>query len=297
MIQRSVLALSGGERQRVLIARALAQEADIVMLDEPTASLDIHHQTALLDTLRHLCVQEGRAVMCVLHDLNLAAAYADRVLVLKDGRIHAQGPPEEALTPDVIREVYGANVWVRSHPVTGRPYVLSMPQPFGASDGLQGQGLPLASLRIHVLCGGGAGAALMAWLVGQGALVSAGALNQADTDQEAATLLGIPHVVVAPFSAIGEAQARQAAELAAVADVIVLSEVPIGDGNVATLSAARDLAVQGKSVLVVQSADSAPAERDYTTGGMGATLWEDLLGLPSVRVVGDAAVAIAQWPK
>ena len=102
--------LSGGERQRVLVAMALAQEPDLLLLDEPTLHLDLAHQVALLAAIRRLRDQRGLTVLAVLHDLNLAAAFAPRVAVLDDGRVVADGPPGEVLTPDLVRRVFGVAV-------------------------------------------------------------------------------------------------------------------------------------------------------------------------------------------
>ena len=102
--------LSGGERQRLLVAMALAQEPDLLLLDEPTLHLDLAHQVALLAAIRRLRDQRGLTVLAVLHDLNLAAAFAPRVAVLDDGRIVADGPPEEVLSTDLVRRVFGVQV-------------------------------------------------------------------------------------------------------------------------------------------------------------------------------------------
>ena len=102
--------LSGGERQRVLVAMALAQEPDLLLLDEPTLHLDLAHQVALLGAIRRLRDQRGLTVLAVLHDLNLAAAFAPRVAVLDEGRVVADGPPGEVLSPDLVRRVFGVAV-------------------------------------------------------------------------------------------------------------------------------------------------------------------------------------------
>jgi iron complex transport system ATP-binding protein len=102
--------LSGGERQRLLVAMALAQEPDLLLLDEPTLHLDLAHQVALLAAIRRLRDQRGVTVLAVLHDLNLAAAFAPRVAILDEGRLVADGPPAEVLTPDLVRRVFGVDV-------------------------------------------------------------------------------------------------------------------------------------------------------------------------------------------
>jgi iron complex transport system ATP-binding protein len=124
LADRPVGQLSGGERQRVVVARALAQETPILLLDEPTAHLDIGHQAAVLDLMRALCRDQGKAVLAVVHDLTLAASYCDRLVMLRSGgTVVAQGSAEEILTPDILSEVYGAAVDVFPHPRTGRPVV------------------------------------------------------------------------------------------------------------------------------------------------------------------------------
>jgi iron complex transport system ATP-binding protein len=105
--------LSGGERQRVLVAMALAQEPRLLLLDEPTLHLDLAHQVALLRRLRQLHGQRELTVLAVLHDLNLASAFAPRVVLLDDGRVAADGPPDEVLTPGTIQRVFG----VASEPI------------------------------------------------------------------------------------------------------------------------------------------------------------------------------------
>jgi iron complex transport system ATP-binding protein len=102
--------LSGGERQRVLVAMALAQEPDLLLLDEPTLHLDLAHQVALLSAIRRLRDQRGLTVLAVLHDLNLASAFAPRVAVLDEGRVVADGAPNEVLSQDLVRRVFGVSV-------------------------------------------------------------------------------------------------------------------------------------------------------------------------------------------
>jgi iron complex transport system ATP-binding protein len=120
---RLVNELSGGERQRVVLARALATEAPILLLDEPTANLDLAHQAAMLSLVRKRCDEKGAAAVVVTHDLNLASEFADRVLLIKDGRTLASDTVRGALTPELLRELFEIQVLVDEHPVTGAPRI------------------------------------------------------------------------------------------------------------------------------------------------------------------------------
>lgn len=115
--------LSGGERQRAVLARSLATEAPLLLLDEPTANLDLSHQATLLQLVRARCDQQGASAIVVTHDINLAAEFADRVLLLMNGRTLASGAPREVLTPELLRELFSIEVLVDAHPLTGAPRI------------------------------------------------------------------------------------------------------------------------------------------------------------------------------
>jgi iron complex transport system ATP-binding protein len=124
LADRRVNELSGGEIQCLLIARVLVQETRVILLDEPTANLDIGRQVEILDLIKGLCVENNLTVLVALHDLNLAAQYCDRLLLINERRIHARGTPVEVITDSNIKEVYGAGNCVYAHPVNGLPTVL-----------------------------------------------------------------------------------------------------------------------------------------------------------------------------
>jgi iron complex transport system ATP-binding protein len=122
--ERRIGELSGGERQRLTIARALAQEPKIILMDEPTANLDINYQIETLDLARQLCREQDLIVVVTLHDLNLASQYCDRLVMLSDGKVYCQGIPKAVLNAETIKEVYGAKVYVYPHPINGLPATL-----------------------------------------------------------------------------------------------------------------------------------------------------------------------------
>jgi iron complex transport system ATP-binding protein len=122
--ERTVDTLSGGQRQRVWISMALAQGTDVVLLDEPTTFLDLAHQVDVLDLVERLNTEGGRTVVMVLHDLNLAARYAGRLVAMKDGAIVTAGPPAEVLTVELLRTVFDLDAQVVTDPVAGTPLVI-----------------------------------------------------------------------------------------------------------------------------------------------------------------------------
>ena len=269
MSARAVPSLSGGEWQRVLLARALAQQPDILLLDEPTAHLDIRHQTQTLALARTLAHAHGKAVLAVLHDLNLAAEYCDLLLLIHQGRVAAQGTPADVLTEARIAEVYEERVWVRRHPLTRRPQVLTVPRlkppPQGA-----------AAKTVHLLCGAGTGAGLMALLQNHHYSVTCGVLSATDMDAEAADWLGIACAREAPFTPPSAATLARAAQLAQAADILVLMDVPIGPDNLSHITTALEARHRGVPVYCLQPPGMEFATRDFTQG-VALHAWDELL--------------------
>ncbi len=126
LAERPVDQLSGGQRQRAWISMALAQETDLLLLDEPTTFLDLAHQVDVLELVRRLNTEAGRTVVMVLHDLNLAARYADCLIAMKEGRLVAAGDPNDVITESLLDEVFGLRAQVIPDPVTGTPLVVPM---------------------------------------------------------------------------------------------------------------------------------------------------------------------------
>jgi iron complex transport system ATP-binding protein len=125
LADRSVGSVSGGERQRVLLARALAQDAPALVLDEPTASLDIHHQVRTLELVRDL-VEQGKTALAAIHDLDLAARFCDTIVVLADSRVLADGPPASVLTESVVEQAFGGHPRIYEDPITESPSVTTL---------------------------------------------------------------------------------------------------------------------------------------------------------------------------
>jgi iron complex transport system ATP-binding protein len=124
LAHRRINELSGGEIQGIVIARVLAQETEAILLDEPTSNLDIGRQIEILDLIKSLCRENNMTVVAALHDLNLASQYCDQLVLINNGRIHAEGTPAMVINPENIEEVYGSGSYVHTHPLNGLPAVL-----------------------------------------------------------------------------------------------------------------------------------------------------------------------------
>jgi iron complex transport system ATP-binding protein len=122
--EKSINEISGGERQRVIVARALAQETDIMLLDEPVSQLDIHHQIEMMELICSLIRARALTAISVMHDLNLAAQYSDYLILISEGRIVCQGTPRQVITKENIESVYQLESCIIDNPITGKPYIM-----------------------------------------------------------------------------------------------------------------------------------------------------------------------------
>ncbi len=249
LADRSITEISGGERQRVIIARALTQEPGILLLDEPTTHLDINHQIEILDLIKEL--SKRLVVIAVFHDLNLAARYCDELIMLSNGKIFASGKPEDVITPENMESVYGIEVIVKQD--SGRLIVFPQRKPVKSGRG-----------RIHVVCGAGTATFLMNSLVNHGYKVTAGVLNEKDTDWDTAKTLGIEVVDENPFFYITEKKYQQNLEFIKQADFVVLTDIPFGEGNLYNLKAVIEAMKHGIQVIMIGGNEI--DKKDFTGG-------------------------------
>lgn len=260
LADRRVDELSGGDLQRLTLAQALAQEPSVLLLDEPTSHLDLNHRLQVLDVVRGLA-NEGLAVLAVFHDLDMAARYADRLTVVADGALGAQGAPADVLTQSTLARTFGVAAVIGTDPVTGSVQVLPVMR---AREGAASRGV-----RVLVISGSGSGAALMRTLALEGFDVSAGALDAHDTDAQVARALGAPLRELAPFARMEPADEIEVARLGAQADVVVVVPTPFGPDNLGNLRALAHFA--SRTVLV----GTLTPDLDFSHGVAGE-LWADL---------------------
>ncbi|MDD4504579.1 MAG: heme ABC transporter ATP-binding protein, partial [Clostridiaceae bacterium] len=210
---RSFMELSGGERQRVILAQALAQDTDILILDEPVSHLDLQHQVEILNLIKKMCVDRKLTAITVLHDLNLASAYSDYIVMIKEGEVKRQGTPFETLTTSNIKEIFDTDVYVSVSPVGNKPYIYALTRPNVEKKGI----------RVHVICGGGSGSNIIGTLFSEGFDLSSGVLTIGDLDWKISKENDVQIAEEVPFVGISEEAYAKNKELAAGADAIVLT--------------------------------------------------------------------------
>ncbi|MCL2642648.1 MAG: ABC transporter ATP-binding protein [Candidatus Bathyarchaeota archaeon] len=251
---RLITELSGGERQRIIISRALAQEPQVLLLDEPTTFLDVANQLEIMDLLKQLCDNKKLLVVGVFHDFNLAARYCDSLILLKKGKIVATGSTD-VLTSENIKTIFNIDTVVKQNSITKTPYIIPISINHEA---------PKRSLTIHIICGSGSGSSLMKQLFDDGYNVTAGVLNLLDTDQETASFLKIPITPEAPMSPISDVAHNDNLCAIKKADFVIVTSFPYGYGNIKNLDAALFAVKQGIPTFLL---DDSPIElRDYTKG-------------------------------
>ncbi len=253
---RLITQISGGERQRALIAKALAQDPKIILLDEPTSHLDINHQIEVLELLKELNKKQNLTIISVLHDLNLASRYSDKLVLLKDGQILKSGNVDEVLTASNIEIAYNTRAIVELNKFTNSLFVT----PIEVKKREKNTLFP----SIHLIAGGGSGQVIISRLLKEEIDLSVGVLNVGDSDWQLAKSLKIEMVEEKPFSAIKEETSKENLNLMRTKDIVVIAQVPIGHGNLFNLDMALTAINEGKKVIYVKEDDD--KNIDYTNG-------------------------------
>ncbi len=232
--------LSGGERQMALFAKVLAQEARLLILDEPTSNLDIKHQDQFFSMAREL-TKEGRGVVAAVHNLDVASRYCDRLVLLDHGRVVASGTPQEVLRSSILDDVYHSKTVVTKNATTGTLIVNVLPASAGQKN-----------VRFHLIGGAGSAMNLTRELIRNGYEVTGGVAHVGDADETLWSSLGVEYTSVHPFDRIDGSVIDDAARLVKDADVTVLCNFPVGPGNLGNL----DLASRASNLIVISDDDN-----------------------------------------
>ena len=219
--------LSGGERQRVILARAITQQPEIILLDEPTSALDLHHQIEVMELIRQLNEKEHITVLAVLHDINLASRFCSRIVILKDGKVKADGTPREIINRQEMEELYEMRLLVKNNPLIEKPEII----PIRVMDEKQ----TAKPLRIHVICGEKGGVRILEQLTNMGHAVTAGVVNRESDDAEICEYLDIPRVEIGSFQTVGQEEQAKNLELMKDADAVIVADIPFGEANIRNL--------------------------------------------------------------
>ncbi|WP_135819626.1 ATP-binding cassette domain-containing protein [Halostella litorea] len=268
---RSVGAVSGGERQRVLLARAVAQDAPALLLDEPTASLDVNHQVETLELVADL-VADGKTAVAAIHDLDLAARYCDELVMLSDGGVLASGPPAEVVSEANLAEAFDADAVVSRDGATGSLSVTALPD------------RPSADATVHVVGGGETGARAIDALGAAGFDRTAGPLPVGDAAAETARSQGVDAVTTPPFSAVDGGTVEAVRERVAAADVTVVADLAVTPGNRDVL----DAVAEADRPVVVETRPFAERNR---AGDRARERYERLRRRATVVTADDVAAA------
>ena len=275
LAERSITSLSGGERQRVLIARVLAQDPELLLLDEPFAHIDLHHQHELIRLIRD-STKGKKAVIGVFHDINLAASYCDHLILLHEGVIRASGTPRDILQNPLLQEIFKISTVIGENPVTGTPH-LYVTEPIPTNTNEQ---------NIVIISGGGTGTPLISQLASSGYHLSCGILSENDADCQTARRHGLNFIHEPPFSKIILEHESLLLEQVSEADWVIVTAMPVGWGNYPNLRVLEKIPAD-KIILFLPMTD--PIISDFTAGE-ATNLLNRLISAGAKKVISISAI-------
>lgn len=263
--------LSGGERQRVVLARAIAQQPKIILLDEPTSALDVRYQIEVMELIAKLSQERHMTVLAVLHDINMASRFCQRMVMLQEGKVSTTGIPRKVINRANMQSLYKMKLMVRESPLFRKPEML----PIRVMEEEK-----ISSRRhVHVICGASGAVQVLEKLDAKGYTVTAGVVNQGCDDWLACQELDIPCIEAAPFTPVTEDKQAENLKMMADADAILVADLPFGEDNLRNLSGLEDM--PGKIYFHKNTLNS-----DFTTGKLTQRLGK-LEKAKTITYIGD----------
>lgn len=255
LANRSIAALSGGEKQRVIIARAVCQQPEALILDEPTANLDIGYQSMLLELAARLNREQGITVIAAIHDINLAVYHFNRFILLSGGRVLAVGRAEEVITAENIQNSYGVPASTFRHPLHG---VLQVSVVRGSPCDNRKNGGP----AVHVIGGGEEALPTLELLNQKGYRLSVGPVSEQDSSCRFAHFNGFPVIIVPPFTKMSSEHRKDHLKLMRSAEAVIVPPIPFGEGNLPVVAEVETVLKEGKPVYIIDL--EGVQNRDYS---------------------------------
>ena len=262
--ERKITQLSGGERQRIIISSALAQQPQLLIVDEPTNHLDIQYNLEVMQLMRRLNKEKGITIFAVLHDINMAARFSDRIIVLNNGEKIEDGKARDIIKEDILKPVYKIDLVVRENQLTASAEIVALRSNKTAKRMTNGK-------KIHVICGGGSGGYWLEHFHNKGWDVSSGVLNVNDSDYELCRSLGIEVISEKPYCDISEEAFDGNVRVMEEADVVLLADLDVGHSNLKNIEALQQVNPMKQKLFVLRGEG-----KDYT-GGQAEAIIDGLI--------------------
>ncbi len=262
--ERKVTQLSGGERQRIIISSALAQQPQLLIVDEPTNHLDIQYNLEVMQLMRRLNKEKGITIFAVLHDINMASRFSDRIIVLNNGEKIEDGKARDIIKEDILKPVYKIDLVVRDNPLTDAAEIVALRSNKTAKRMTNGK-------KMHIICGGGSGGYWLEHFHNKGWDVSCGVLNVNDSDYELSRSLGIDVVSEKPYCDISDEAYNANVRVMEEADVVLLADLDVGHSNLKNIEALEKVNPMTQKLFILRGEG-----RDYT-GGQAEEIVEGLI--------------------
>jgi iron complex transport system ATP-binding protein len=267
LAERSLAALSGGEKQRVIMARAVAQQPEVLLLDEPTANLDIGYQSMLLELAARLNWEQEVTVIAAIHDINLAVHHFNRFILLSGGRVMAAGRAEEVITSENIQKSYGVKASIYRHPLHGVIQVSVVSKKENA-------GVDQKKPEVHVIGGGEEALPVLELLSQKGYRLTVGPVSAQDSSCRFAHFHNLPVIIVPPFTSMKDEHRQEHLSLMHRAAAIVVPPIPFGEGNLPILEQVAAVLSENKKIYIIDL--QGVAKRDYS-GGKALKLLQEMV--------------------